>query len=192
MKIVKAVLIGDGSVGKTCLVHRLTDDAFSFDYNPTVFDMTKHTLTVSHGSVTETVQIELWDTAGQEEFQNLRPLSYKDVGVFILCYSVDSITSFRNCTDVWMKELRDYYPKIPDDKVSLVLVALKTDLRKDMPRKTIPSSETAKLARRIGTDYYHECSAKDENGYPDVQKVFQKAALATLARGQKKTKCFIL
>ena len=88
--------------------------------------------------------------------------------------------------------LRDYYPKIPDDKVSLVLVALKTDLRKDMPRKTIPSSETAKLARRIGTDYYHECSAKDENGYPDVQKVFQKAALATLARGQKKTKCFIL
>ena len=57
MKIVKAVLIGDGSVGKTCLVHRLTDDAFSFDYNPTVFDMTKHTLTVSHGSVTETVQI---------------------------------------------------------------------------------------------------------------------------------------
>lgn len=196
MKCLKVVLVGDGSVGKTCLLCRFTDDKFRFGYEPTVFDMTKHTLNVKHGNVYETVQLELWDTAGQEDYERLRPFSYKDVHVFVLCYSVDSIDSFRNVTDKWLKELREYYPECPSD-VPVMLVALKRDLRKDLPHKTIPPSEISKLARRIGTDWYHECSAKDEDDNIEVQTVFVKAAMAALSakRGQKRRKqhrCIVL
>ena len=55
----------------------------------------------------------LWDTAGQEDYERLRPLSYSDTDVLLMCYSVDNPDSFINITDKWAPELRYYCPHIP-------------------------------------------------------------------------------
>ena len=71
---VKVVLVGDGAVGKTCLLISHTQHVFPQDYVPTVFDnhAAQHTLTID--GITRTVDLQFWDTAGQEEYDGLRPL----------------------------------------------------------------------------------------------------------------------
>ena len=55
----------------------------------------------------------MWDTAGQEDYERLRPLSYPDSNVILMCYSIDSPDSFDNISDKWNPELRYYCPKTP-------------------------------------------------------------------------------
>lgn len=72
------------------------------------------------------MQLALWDTAGQEDYDRLRPLSYPDTDVLLLCFAVDNPDSFENVTDKWAGELHAFCPKVP-----VVLVGTKTDLRHD-------------------------------------------------------------
>ena len=51
------------------------------------------------------VSLSLWDTAGQEEFDRLRSLSYADTHVVLVCFSVDSPTSLANVEDKWLDEI---------------------------------------------------------------------------------------
>ena len=71
----KLVIVGDGACGKTCLLMRFSepDKELTEEYIPTVFDNYKKDTTVDGKSIC----IELWDTAGQEDYDRLRPLSYK-------------------------------------------------------------------------------------------------------------------
>lgn len=71
------------------------------------------------------VELSLWDTAGQEEFDRLRSLSYDDTHAIMLCFSVDSPDSLENVETKWVGEIAENCPN-----VKLVLVALKCDLRK--------------------------------------------------------------
>jgi Ras-related C3 botulinum toxin substrate 1 len=59
------------------------------------------------------VSLGLWDTAGQEDYDRLRPLSYPQTDVFVLCFSVISPTSFTNITNKWMPEIRHHCPDTP-------------------------------------------------------------------------------
>lgn len=70
------------------------------------------------------VELSLWDTAGQEEFDRLRSLSYDDTHAIMLCFSVDSPESLENVESKWVGEIAENCPG-----VRLVLVALKCDLR---------------------------------------------------------------
>lgn len=70
------------------------------------------------------VELSLWDTAGQEEFDRLRSLSYDDTHAIMLCFSVDSPDSLENVESKWVGEIAENCPD-----VRLVLVALKCDLR---------------------------------------------------------------
>lgn len=72
------------------------------------------------------MELSLWDTAGQEEFDRLRALSYEDTHVLMLCFSVDSPDSFENVGSKWIAEINENCPG-----VRVVLTALKCDLRKD-------------------------------------------------------------
>lgn len=65
--------------------------------------------------------IQLHDTAGQEDFDRLRKVIYKQADAFILCYSVDNTQSYNNCSDKWIQELRSSQPNAP-----IVLVGLLT------------------------------------------------------------------
>ncbi|KAL5986052.1 Rho GTPase protein rac1, partial [Asimina triloba] len=79
------------------------------DYVPTVFDNFSANVVVD-GS---TVNLGLWDTAGQEDYNRLRPLSYRGADVFLLAFSLISKASYENVAKKWIPELRHYAPGVP-------------------------------------------------------------------------------
>ncbi|KAL9592195.1 MAG: hypothetical protein Q9179_006959 [Wetmoreana sp. 5 TL-2023] len=135
------------------------------------------------------IELSLWDTAGQEEFDRLRSLSYDDTHTIMLCFSVDSKDSLENVESKWVGEIAENC-----QGVKLVLVALKCDLRANadddddeapedpsQPRKEkemIDYKEGLEVARRIQALRYLECSAKRNRG---VNEAFTEAARVALS-----------
>ncbi|KAJ5565904.1 hypothetical protein N7535_007542 [Penicillium sp. DV-2018c] len=122
------------------------------------------------------VELSLWDTAGQEEFDRLRALSYEDTHVLMLCFSVDSPDSFENVSSKWIAEINENCPG-----VRVVLTALKCDLRKDEEMNdnpnTISFDQGLAKAKEIGAVKYLECSAVQNRG---IRESFYEAAKVAL------------
>ena len=108
--------------GKTSLLITYTKNAFPEEYVPTVFDNYYDNLVVDG----RPVNLGLWDTAGQESYDRLRPLSYPNTDVFILCFEVSNPSSFQNVRHKWAGELEHHCPNAP-----VLLVGTKADLRED-------------------------------------------------------------
>ncbi|KAM1702538.1 hypothetical protein ACFX1Q_027878 [Malus domestica] len=109
-KFIKCVTVGDGAVGKTCLLISYTSNTFPTDYVPTVFDNFSANVSVDG----HTVNLGLWDTAGQEDYNRLRPLSYRGADVFLLAFSLISRPSYENISKKkWIPELRHYASSVP-------------------------------------------------------------------------------
>ncbi|CAF1805306.1 hypothetical protein Bca4012_028805 [Brassica carinata] len=172
---IKCVTVGDGAVGKTCLLISYTSNTFPTDYVPTVFDNFSANVLVDG----KTVNLGLWDTAGQEDYNRLRPLSYRGADVFILAFSLISRPSFENIAKKWVPELRHYAPNVP-----IVLVGTKLDLREDkkFPMNypgacTISTEQGQELRKEIGALAYIECSSKTQQ---NVKAVFDAAIKVVL------------
>lgn len=172
---VKTVLVGDGSVGKTCMVYSYAENKFPTDYVPTVFDTFTATVHVDGRPRT----LELLDTAGQEDYERLRALSYHETDVFILCYSIVHHPSLENIERRWAPEIKRVSPGS-----HIILVGCKMDLRADpvelerlraRGQRPIATAEGEKVARRIGADSFFECSALTQEGLKDV---FDEALLS--------------
>jgi small GTP-binding protein len=152
---VKMVVVGDGAVGKSCLLITYTTNAFPADYVPTVFDNFSANVMVGGAAYS----IGLWDTAGQEDYDRLRPLSYAQTDIFLLCYSLVSRTSFENLRSKWLPEVSHHCPE-----ADVVVVGLKMDL---VANRVVTASEAKDFAKSIGA-IYHECSSLTSNGVADV------------------------
>ena len=122
-KSVKCVLVGDCGVGKKSLIITFESNTFPHDYIPIVFQSPTPVKVVAHG---QQINLQLWFTAAQEDYDRLRPLSYPYTHVFLVCFSVVCPTSFDNVCTKWIPELRHHAPFAP-----IVLVGTKTDLRGD-------------------------------------------------------------
>ncbi|KAM1018921.1 hypothetical protein ACFX13_041087 [Malus domestica] len=169
-KFIKCVTVGDGAVGKTCLLISYTSNTFPTDYVPTVFDNFSANVLLDG----QTVNLGLWDTAGQEDYNRLRPLSYRGADVFLLAFSLISRPSYENISKKWIPELRHYAPSVP-----IILVGTKLDLREDKQflmdypgAGTISTQQGEDLKKRIGAVSYIECSSKKQH---NVKTVFDAA-----------------
>merc|ERR1719273_2158735 len=119
----KLVIVGDGACGKTCLLIVFSRDEFPKEYVPTVFENYVTDIEVDGVKV----ELEMWDTAGQEDYDRLRPLSYPDTHVILLCFAIDSPDSLENIPDRWTPELKHFCPKVvfaPGLSLSLLPVYL--------------------------------------------------------------------
>jgi len=163
---VKLVVVGDGATGKTCLLMMYSQGKFPSEYVPTVFDNYSVELDLAINGVTKTIELGLWDTAGQEEYDRLRPLSYRNTDIFLVVFSVDSEASYSNVKTKWVPELKHYSPDIP-----YVLVATKVDLRQSN-QNAMSGAKGQQLANEIGALAYLECSARTNT---NVKGVFDKA-----------------
>ena len=128
----------------------------------------------------------LFDTAGQEDFDRLRPLSYPDTSVVLICFSVDSPASATSVMDKWIPEVRHFCEQCP-----VILVACKKDLRTDPltisklkqeGEHTVTTDVGKQIAAKIKADAYMECSAKTREG---VQELFVHAARLSLKKRHK-------
>ncbi|XP_023545736.1 rac-like GTP-binding protein ARAC7 isoform X2 [Cucurbita pepo subsp. pepo] len=174
-KFIKCVTVGDGAVGKTCMLICYTSNKFPTDYIPTVFDNFSANVSVD-GNI---VNLGLWDTAGQEDYSRLRPLSYRGADVFVLAFSLISRASYENILKKWMPELRRFAPNVP-----IILVGMKLDLREDRRYANeqtgydiITSSQGEELRKQIGASAYIECSSKTQQ---NVKAVFDTAIKVVL------------
>jgi len=167
MESVKLVVVGDGAVGKTCLLIAYTSNSFPKEYVPTVFDNYSANVKVAD----KTVALSLWDTAGQEDYDRLRPLSYPQTNIFLLCFSVISETSFKNVKTKWWPEVTHHCP------TKNLLVGTKVDLRDDPSfleslsekgLKPVSSEQGEQLAADIKALKYMECSALTQKNLKEV------------------------
>nr|XP_043624325.1 rac-like GTP-binding protein RAC2 [Erigeron canadensis] len=182
-RFIKCVTVGDGAVGKTCMLISYTSNTFPTDYVPTVFDNFSANVVVGE----RTVNLGLWDTAGQEDYNRLRPLSYRGADVFVLAFSLISKASYENISKKWISELRNYAPTVP-----IVLVGTKLDLRDDKQYLSdhpnaipITTSQGEELKKTIGASVYIECSSKTQQ---NVKAVFDAAIRIVLQPTKSKKK----
>ncbi|KAG7272361.1 hypothetical protein CRUP_017322 [Coryphaenoides rupestris] len=167
----KLVIVGDGACGKTCLLIVFSKDQFPEVYVPTVFENYIADIEVDG----KQVELALWDTAGQEDYDRLRPLSYPD-------------------TDKWTPEVKHFCPNVP-----IILVGNKKDLRNDdhtrrelakMKQEPVKPEEGREMWNRISAFGYLECSAKTKDGVREVFELATRAALQVCKR--KKSGCVLL
>eukprot|EP00770_Monocercomonoides_exilis_P013373 MONOS_13320.1-p1 / transcript=MONOS_13320.1 / gene=MONOS_13320 / organism=Monocercomonoides_exilis_PA203 / gene_product=Rac1a, Rho family GTPase / transcript_product=Rac1a, Rho family GTPase / location=Mono_scaffold00808:10662-11688(+) / protein_length=180 / sequence_SO=supercontig / SO=protein_coding / is_pseudo=false len=167
----KLVIVGDGAVGKTCLLMVYAKGEFPKDYVPTVFD--DYTCKVPVGQ--KMLALSLWDTAGQEDFDEIRPMSYPGTDIFLVCFSVDNRDTFENVKKKWVPELKAKGPKAP-----MVLLGTKCDLRETSPSTCIPPEECNRVAKEIGAVKYMECSAMKNIG---VREAFEEVIKKMITSG---------
>ena len=187
----KLVIVGDGACGKTCLLFVFSQDEFPEFYAPTVFENYVADIEVNG----KMVELALWDTAGQETYDRLRPLSYPDTDVILMCFSVDNPDSLENIPEKWTPEVRHFCPNVP-----IILVGNKKDLRNDENVKKelsktkqtpVKSEEGSLMCERIKGYAYLECSAKTREGVRDVFETATKAALKSTKKPGRR-RCPIL
>ncbi|KAJ3210211.1 hypothetical protein HDU82_008604 [Entophlyctis luteolus] len=188
---VKFVIVGDGFCGKTCLLIVYCRREFPEEYIPTVFENTNVDIEVDG----QPVRLALWDTAGQEDYSRLRPLSYTDSHAILICFSIDSPDSFENVWETWHPEVKNFCKGVP-----VILVGCKKDLRTDPESiasleksglspirshqarslardNTLIFAQGEAMARKIKAKRYFECSARTGEG---VDAVFSYSARVAL------------
>jgi Rho family protein len=158
------------------------------------------------------VQLALWDTAGQEDYERLRPLAYSKAHVLLIGFSVDTPDSLSNVKHKvrrglpnvqyqslifgqWIEEANERCPGVP-----IILVGLKKDLREDplaieeMRKKSlkfVTTKEGNETGAAIGARKYLECSSLTGEGVDDVFEAATRAALLTFDK-RKSSCCVVL
>jgi len=148
---------------------------FPKEYHPTIFENYVAEIRLDG----KRVQLALWDTAGQEEYERLRPLSYSKSHIILIAFSLDTPDSLENCCYKWSPEVQD----ICGTQIPVMLVGLKKDLRDDAEARGedvsgddnprwVSTSRAQAVQREIGAKMYMECSSLRMEG---VDEIFEQA-----------------
>ena len=130
----KCVLVGDQTVGKTSLILAQVTGKNRHEYIPTIYERPNHQEPDTSIEVDgRNVDLYLWDTVNDyHDYDRLRPLSYPNTDVFLICFSLGRRKSYEDVYSLWYPEVKRYCPHTP-----IVLVGLKQDVRNEIPLRGI-------------------------------------------------------
>ena len=209
----KLVIVGDCAAGKTSVLTAFIRDQFNEIYVPTVFqnDFADVNNVADVNNIADInnvsnikgvadivvdgkqVELKLCDTASQEDHDRLRPLSYPDTDVILMCFAIDSPDTFKNIPKKWNPEVKHFCPNVP-----IVLVGNRKDLRNDpntikklakMKQGPVQPEDGLMMAAEIGVFAYLECSAKTAEGVREVFETATRAALQVRCRCNRGNRC---
>ena len=165
--IYKVLLLGDSTVGKTCVLLKYTDKIFQETHMMTIgLDYRLKVMQLQSG---KEVKLQIWDTAGQDRFRSITKNYYKGSHGIILIYDVTSLKTFENVKS-WVSQIHEEI----SDKVVIYLVGNKIDM--DDERK-VQTEEGQKLAEELGVPFV-ETSAKSgvniDNIFSDITERIDK------------------
>ncbi|XP_012940339.1 ras-like GTP-binding protein Rho1 isoform X2 [Aplysia californica] len=177
----KIVVVGDGGVGKTCLIRRYINGEFD-EFTPQAYipsSLETHTREMTVGNK-KFVAI-ICDTGGQETFRHLRKTSYPNSDAVIVCFSLDNEESLKNIHNLWIPEMQKLCPRVP-----MILVGNKLDLREEAykPDGFIKESKGLQAVKKHKMVTYLETSSLNDT---NVDKVFE-TAMAEAAKRKKQNK----
>lgn len=180
----------DGAIGKTSLLISFAKGECPRDHVPTgkiyytiykciVFENYTFSVRLDNGEI---VNLNLWDTAGQEDYDSVRSLSYSNVNIFLVAFSLVSSTSLENIQNKWVSEIKNYSP----DAIR-VLVGTKKDLRDDEDQvmqirargldNIVETEEGERVCKELKLNSYYECSALTQEGLNELFEAAIKEAL---------------
>ena len=158
----KIIIIGDTSVGKSCLTMKATKDYFENYYTPTVgFEFYTFNFKIEE----QNVRLQIWDTCGQEEYRSLIQNFYRNASLAIIVYAIDSSQSFEHI-EGWLNEIK--LKGNPD--VKIFLIGNKIDLE---DKREVQTENGEKFFKDNKLNFFMETSAKTG---ANVKEVFMNAA----------------
>ncbi|KAJ7156135.1 cell division cycle 42 [Mycena filopes] len=159
----KCIVLGNRAVGKTSMLTSYHKHSIPSHYIPSPDN---YPLAIVVGETS--YMLSIWDTpVGGEDYDRLRPLSYPQTDVFLICFKVTSLQSFEDIRTKWVPEIQRHCPGVP-----FLVVATQIDLRDNhkaaLDSPAITTEQGSRLAHQLGAAQYVECSALTEEGLSDV------------------------
>ena len=189
----KVVLVGDSGCGKTSIISTFMnkdsttakDNLLTTKHTPTIFDVYTATTTLHKDTK---CNFTIHDKAGLEVYDRLRPLSYPDTDLILLCFSIADPDSLRNIVDKWLPEIRHNCPNKP-----YILIGTKSDLRADdrivrtlsrrAKQEPVSRLQGLKLAKQMKALKYIECSSLDNETVQCLFEYVTKKIVKTKSNG---------
>ncbi|TKR66789.1 hypothetical protein L596_023028 [Steinernema carpocapsae] len=154
------------------LLFAYTKKSFHHGYDTTVFENWSASVTIDQRKFT----VNLFDTAGQEDYSHLRCLSYPQTDVFLLCFSLVDPASLERCRTGWINEIRKYV----GSHTPVLLVGTKEDLHSSgLAVNRVDLDNARAIASEIGAVNFLTCSSLTHRG---LKRVFDEAFLAGIGR----------
>ena len=161
---IKITLIGDSGVGKTCIIGRFTSD--QFDENSLSTEGVSYSK-IEYYYENKILNLDLWDTAGQEKYRSLGKHFYKDSFIVLLVYDVTLRQSFENLKKIWLEDITNF----GEEYKVLAIVGNKCDLYE----KEVVSEEEARQFAKENDAIYLNVSAKNGTNIKELfNACFQK------------------
>ncbi|KAH0791253.1 GTP-binding protein rhoA [Histomonas meleagridis] len=177
---VKSVVSGDSDSGISALMYAYQNGKAPGRYIPTIIEnYTKKVNIEEH-----TIKLKVWQIAGQGDYDKVRPLSYANADVIIICFSLVSQDSLLNVEKIWLPEVKKFCKG-----AAYILVGLQSDLRdENSSEEIVTTKQGEEMKEKIGAYGYIEASV---DKYSNINEVFELALRAVIAKQQKKKGCEI-
>jgi small GTP-binding protein len=189
MTRIKCVAVGDACCDKTCLLLSYCTNVSEGEYIPNVFGPYEANIVVED----QKVDLQIWDTSGEEDDKKLRTVSDPQTDVFVIFFSLVFPTSLTNVEKMWVPEIKEHCPTTP-----YILVGIQCDLRDSFAEheeeyrskgwKRVPASKAEKIKQAVGARAYVECSARTQINLKEIFETTVKVVLHPETPVQRTTK----
>ena len=180
MGLIKVILVGESTVGKTCIMVRFIEDKFNETLASIGTQFGKKTIEINNEKIT----FAIWDTAGQEKYRALAKIFYKDAHVIIFVYDITNKKSFDEIKNYWYNEAKE---NVEEENVIFCLVGNKNDLYEEEEVSDCEGKEYADSINAI----FKSTSALSNTGIPSLFENIGKKILELKKDGKIDESIFI-